>query len=188
MQGLKTIAAAVDAEVRDSPDHLPKEVRDRSNIEELQLQAFVAALQDLEARLSGSARLVGLMPTVGFVQRTEEVLAQLCVGSAAHVLCEVPAVRGEHPCDLAPVDTHGMSTADEIERFISERKRLAVAAGHDVRAQRPEQLRCANDVRSPSFGCDHQPGQAITADASKHLAATRLYVEGGGRIWKSRAE
>src|SRR5690242_18025993 len=90
-------AVALDGEVRDGPDDLAEEVDDRSDVEELQAEPFVAALNDLEPDRLGVRDLDLVMAAVRRFERPEEELADLDVGAATDMLCEVRAARSEHP-------------------------------------------------------------------------------------------
>ena len=97
MDRLQPSAVAVDGEVRHGPDDLAQEEDHGADVEELELEAFVAALHDLQARRPGLIGLDLVVAAVASVERSQEVLADLDVGAAADVLREVDAPGCEHP-------------------------------------------------------------------------------------------
>ena len=95
MELLQPGSVAVDGEVRHRPDDLAQEEHHGADVEELQLQPFVPALHDLQARLPGLVGLDLVVPVVAWIEWSQEVLADLDVGAAADVLREVGAAGRE---------------------------------------------------------------------------------------------
>src|SRR6266545_1238053 len=94
-----------------------------SDVEELQPETFVPALNDLQSDRLGVLGLDLVLLAVGRFEWSEEELADLDVGGAANVLSEVRAARSEDPSDLGPTDGGRVAAGYEVERH--RRRRAA---------------------------------------------------------------
>ena len=79
MEVAKPVPVPVDREVGDGPDDLPEEPHDGADVEELELEALVLALDDFEPDGPGGVALDLVVPGVAGLDRSEEPLAELGV-------------------------------------------------------------------------------------------------------------
>ena len=167
MDRLQPSAVAVDGEVRHGPDDLAQEEDHGADVEELELQAFVPALHDLQARRPGLVGLDLVVPAVARIEGSQEVLADLDVGAAADVLREVGAPGCEHAGDLRPVDGGRVATGHQVERAVGEGQRRLL--GH----RRPRRPRADAAAPSPWRGWAAIPRWRPTSAGSSRLRRRR---------------
>jgi len=89
-------------EARDRPRHLAEEVHHRTDVEELDAQAALLQVDDVETRGGGAGpcprRAATLVDRLG----THEKVRQLAVGARADLLGQIGPAGSQHAADLRP--------------------------------------------------------------------------------------
>ncbi len=170
----------LDAELGNGPDHLPQEVDNRADVEELGPQGLHPQVDDLQADGFGpAAGGVGVTGTGRRGrQRSQEVLAQLEHARRPDLLGEVATTRPQHPADLRPAGHHRMTAHHQVERRIGEGQR-PVVGGHDGHAAGTQPRGGPRDVRRPGLRGHRAPGQPRQSGENLPTAGLNVQAHGG---------